>query len=195
MNWAAIRPALLSAVVQTTGLKPSCVFWKGSKEEAGWTSGGVAAKCSIASPGAFGRDEIRSSYDAVTQTRTVTISGARRFTFTVRFETQDGSDSGIAVTYADRLRARIRRRSIADALRAAEVSVATIQDTQTIDGVKSQSRVLSVAVVDLIMNGVENDVDTTEGAGDWVKQASMTGTLTNADGTKTTVPELTKRVQ
>lgn len=195
MNWPGIRPALLSVVVQTTGLPVSCVVWKGSKEEAGWTSGGVVAKCSILAPGQFGRDDVRASYDATSHTRTVTVSGARKFTFSVRFETQDGSDSGVALVYADRLRARVRRRSIGDALLAAEVSLATINDTQTIDGIKLQGRVISVAAIDLIMNGVENDVDTTQGAGDWIKQASMTGTLTDTDGTQTTVPELTKRVQ
>jgi len=195
MNWPVIRPAILSAVVSATGLAPSCVFWKGSKEEAGWTSGGVVAKCNILSPGQFGRDESRAKYDPNTQTRTVTNSGARKFTLSVRFETQDGSDSGVALVYADRLRTRIRRRSIADALLAAEVSVATMNDTQTFDGIRMQGRIISVAAMDLIMNGVENDVDTTQGAGDWIKQASMTGTLTDTDGTITTVPELTKRVQ
>lgn len=193
MNWVVMRPVLLSVVKAATGVETA--VWKGSKEEAGWSKAGIVAKLSISSgPKSLGCDEERrNSYDADTDTRTKTLCGPRQFTLTVRFETQDGSDEGIAQTYADRLRVRIYRAANNAALRAAEMSVANIMPSQPIS-VVLQGRALSVVAVDLVMNGVENDVDDTAGAADWIAQMSGVGTLTRDDGTTKTEPVETKRV-
>lgn len=192
MNWPVMRPALLSVVQAATGIKS--VVWKGSKEEAGWSSTGIVAKCSCSSPRVIGCDtERRAKY--ANGVRTKTLCGPRQFTFTVRIETQDQTDAGIALNLADRLLVRVWREANATVLRTAQMSIANIKITQAIDGIVLQGRTVSIAVVEMIMNGVENDVDDTAGAADWIAQVSATGSLTREDGTVESVPELTKRVQ
>lgn len=194
MNWPAMRPALLSVVKAATGIDPACVVWKGSKEEAGWSKGGVVAKCSVSAPRVIGCDtERRNKY--ANGTRTKTLCGPRQFTLTVRIETQDQTDASIAVNFADRLVVRCWREVNTAMLRAAAMSIANIKITQTIEGIVVQGRTLSVAVVEMVLNGVENDVDDTTGAADWIAQVGATGSLTREDGTIKSVPELTKRVQ
>lgn len=193
MNWAAMRPALLSAVQAATGIDAKSVVWKDAREAAGWSKNGVVAKCSISGIKTIGCDEERrASYDAGTNTRTITLCGVRQFSFTVRIETQDGSDSGVVDILADHLRTRIWRDSILTSLRALDMAIADVKDTQKLD-VMLQGRALSVAVIEFVMNGVENDVDDSPGAADWIAEVSGTGTLTDTDGTETTLPFDTKR--
>ena len=71
------------------------------------------------------------------------------------------------------------------ALRAVGVSIADMQPTQTID-FKHQDRDLSVAVIDVLMNGVSNDVDDSAGAGDVVESVHvMSSELLDVDGEPT----------
>lgn len=173
MRWDLIRPVLKSVVESTTGLTAAgAVAWKGSKNEGGFRPQ-VVANLSIGPVSGVGNDEERASYDAGTNTRTVTRCGQRTFTMTVRIETQDQGDASIAMVYADRLRVRMMRDSIASQLLAVGVAWADMHPTQTLEGVKVQGRTLSVAIVEVVFNGVENDVDDTAGASDWIESASI----------------------
>jgi len=195
MNWVAIRPVLKAAVQAATGVDVRSIIWKGTKEEAGWSQGGTVVKLSTSGERTVGCDEERrAKYDAGTNTRTLTLSGHRQFSFTVRIECQDESDTAVRDTLASRLRTRIWRDSITSTLRAVNVSIADIRPTVPVDNVRLQNRMLSVAVVEFLMNGVENDVDDTPGAADWIAEVHGTGTLTREDGTTFTVPTDTKRV-
>jgi len=194
MNWPVMRPALAAAVRAATGLPANNVVWKGTKEEAGWSPGGIVAKLSVSNIRSVGNDEERRvKYDAQTNTRTLTLSGARQFSFTVRIELQDESDTALRDVYADRMRVRVWRESVAKPLRAAGISVADIRPTVSVDGIRAQNRVLSVAVIEFLMNAAENDVDTTPGSAEWIAEVKSTGTLERPDGTTITVLEDTKR--
>lgn len=188
MNWPVMRPAILAAVKDASGV--AVAVWKGSKEEAGWSPTGTIAKLSVGLPRDIGSIGRRASYDPNTGVRTVTHCVAKQFSLAVRFETQDGTDAGFATMLADRLVSRIYRTHTCVALRAVDLSTVDAATVQVLDGVKIQGRVISVAIVELTMNGVENDVDDTAGSADWIEEVTTQGTLTRPDGTTTTINEV-----
>lgn len=181
MNWVAIRPALVSVVQETTGLtQAGAVVWKGSPDAAGFRPA-VTADLSITGVQTIGCDEERRKFNPTTQKQDVTRSGSRKVTMTVRFYTQDGTDSGIATTYADWLRVRAYRPSVKALLIPLNLTISDVGPTQTLDNVKIQNRVVSVAVVEVSLNATENDTDTSTGAGDWIQSASIAN-ATDANG-------------
>lgn len=184
MDWATMRPALLAVVQSATGLTdPGACAWKGSKDAVGRRPP-VVANLSCSGAGGVGVDEQRGVFDGGTQMKDITISGSRTFSLTVRIETQEQTDSGIASVFADRLRARIRRDSVYSQLSAVGLAVADIVKTQTIDNVIVDGRVLSVAVVEILLNAAENDRDDSAGSGNWINRVTGASQyLTNPDGT------------
>jgi hypothetical protein len=183
VNLATIRAAIKTAVVAASGLSDSgAVEWKGAKESA---YGRPLIRCdmSLRSIRGVGGDELRREYNEDDDVQDVTICGQRQGTLTLRFETQDGSDSGIALGYATRAMARLMRPSNLETLRAAKVSIAGFESIQTFDNVKAQDRFLSVAVLDVQLNMAEVDTDDTEGVGEFIESVQIdSDTLDNEAG-------------
>lgn len=181
MNWPAIRPVLLAAVQTVTGLTSGgSVAWRGSKE-ASVMRRYPRIDLSVRSPVSLG-DEIRKVVRESDGKKDVAVVGMRAFVFSIRIESDAQTDDGFALVYEERIRTRFMRDSIGEAFRAVGVSIADIQPTQTVD-FKLQDRDLSVAVIDVMMNGVSNDVDDTTGAGDVVESVHVASNeLLDVDG-------------
>jgi hypothetical protein len=183
MNWALVRPALLAAVQTVTGLSTGGrVAWKGSKEASvmrAYPRVDLSVR-SIVSVGDEVRKVVRDD-----GAKDVAVSGPRRFVWSIRIESDSQTDAVSALTYEERIRTRLNRPAMGDAMRAVGVSIAEIQASQTVD-FKLQDRELSVCVIDVLMNGVSNDADDTVGAGDVIESAHVySNELLNVDGTPT----------
>lgn len=183
MNFETIRAALKTACVAASGLSDAgAVEWKGTKE-ASYARPLVRCDMTLRSIRGVGNDETRREYNVTDDVQDVTICGQRQGTWTLRFETDDGSDSGIALGYATRAQARLQRQSITDDLDAANVAVVGFDAIQTFDNVKVQDRVISVAVLDVQLNLAEIDTDDTPGAGEYIASVDIaTDTLDNEAG-------------
>lgn len=181
MNWAVLQPAIRAAVQASTGLVMNGgVEWDGSSAATALRPP-VVANLSTGSVLAVGQDEEREATAA--PDRTVMISGQREIHVTVKIETQNQADDAIALVYADRLRVRIQRQSVVDALASAGLALADVSATTKVN-VTRQGRVLSVYITELTLNAAENDVDDTPGAGDWIEKVTGQSHFTNPDGTE-----------
>lgn len=168
MNWATMRAALKAQAIAASGLSaPGAVEWKGSKE-AGYSRPFPRCDMSLRSIVPQGVDEVFEEYNVDTDLLDVKVIGWRQMTWTLRVESENHADASIPLVHSERLRARLRRPSIGAALRAAGIGVSTIESTQLV-AFKSQDRDAPVAVIDVILNLVENDTDDTAEAGEFVQ--------------------------
>jgi hypothetical protein len=183
VNFSTIRAALKTACVAASGLSgDGAVEWKGTKE-ASYSRPLVRCDMSLRSIVGVGGDELRREYNADDDVQDVTICGQRAGTLTLRFETHDGSDSGIALGYAMRTMARLQRPSNQETLRNVKVALSGFSGITTLDNVKQNDRVLSVAVFDVALNMAEVDTDDTDGVGEFIESAAIaTDTLDNEAG-------------
>jgi hypothetical protein len=186
VNFATIRAALKVAAIAASGLSSTgAVEWKGTAASSAYRPL-IRCDMSLRSIRGVGNDEVRREYDADTDALVLTVCGNRAATWTLRFETQDGSDSGIAMTYAMRAMARLQRPTVLETLRESGVAVANFQAVQTFDNVKLQDRVISVAVLDVNLNLAENDTDDASDS-DFIESAQIDGdTIDHPDGTPLT---------
>lgn len=187
MDWGAIRPVLKSAVASCLGYTSPAdmarVEWKGKKQAAYGRGLGVRVDMSIGAVRGVGNDEQLLEYSGTEDANIVTLSGIRQITWTLRVESDDQDDGTIAQVYADRIRIRLGRESIAATLRAVGVAVADVLLTQPMS-YRFQDREHSVVVMDVQLNGVENDRDDSIGAGDWIETINVKSeTLYREDGT------------
>jgi hypothetical protein len=103
--------------------------------------------------------------------------------WTLRVESDDQDDGTIAQFYADRIRIRLGRQSITNALNAVGVAVADVLLAQPLN-YKLQDREHSVVVMDVQLNGVDNDRDDTAEVGNWIETINVKSeTLYREDGT------------
>lgn len=180
MNWTSIRSTLKTVVESIDGLTHS-----GAVEWADTSAAGVfrnypRVDLSVRSIVAYGDDEARIDVDEL-DVRTEYLSGHRRFTWSIRVES-DRAGSGQVLTVSDRIRTRLARRDAYATLLAAELAVADLASTQVLEFEKDGRR-YTVAVLDVFMNCAENDTDESDNAGETVEQASISSEyLLNPDG-------------
>jgi hypothetical protein len=183
MNWAAMRPAIVDAVQQATGLSmPGAVVWDGTMQASEWRPPVIV---NLGQPTVLdvGSDEERRSFTATpTPARTITRSGMRQINLVVKIETQDQSDAAVALIYADRLRVRLGRQSVIETLRAAGLTVANVGNSIPVRTIR-QGRVLSVYATEMLFNAVENDTDDTVGASNWIEDMTGQSQFKDPDGT------------
>ncbi len=182
MNWGAIRPGLLTLVAGLTGIDDvDAIHWKGSAPAGGWRRG-PRVTMSISNVRGVGRDDLRYTFVDALQNMELQVSGQRQFTWMLTFESMSPSDSDTALTYADRLRAKLSLPSSGVAMRALGVSVATVNDTKVIE-FNSQAKPYMAAIVEIEMNAVENAIDDAEDSGQWIQRAIVSSNeLINVDG-------------
>jgi hypothetical protein len=186
-----MRAALKAAVLACSGLTAAgTVEWKGTKQ-AGVARPFPRVNLSIASTKSIGVDEIRYAPGANPEVddMTANICGPRTIIMTVRVESDDQADTGIANQIIDRILVRLGRKTQHDALYAANLSYADYSGVTVMDGIKLQDRILSVAAVDITFNAVENDMNTDDEAGNWVQSGHVyQNQLKEVDGTNHVPP-------
>lgn len=199
MDWSAIRVAIKAAVVSATGLLPQYVFFDGAPEATGWkgpssTGWGSAPAfepqlppCTIElkirrveSPGT---DEARADYTATpTPGRTINRCGPRRIIVQFKIESQAGTDSLNCFAVESRLRTRLARKSIGDALQAAGMGMGDMTPAIAADYVKFD-RQMSVCICEMPFHAAENDMDDTTGTNDWIESTRAIGTMADPSAT------------
>ncbi len=184
MNWPAIRDTLAAVIAATTSLPLDAITWAG---EIPASSAVITTRAVLSTPtvAGIGIDEVRSSVNGLNDV-TVNLCGQRRFTWSIQIESQE--DTQLAYVLIDNVRTRIRRQSIRDMLNVVGVAIGTeLGATQR--NVVQNGRQVTWAVMDMNMLAVENDLDTTLGAGQWIGEALIAGTVgdANPDGTAQTV--------
>ncbi len=166
MNWDAIRPAIAEL---TRKLMPADnaiqVEWKGAINAVAWRKG-PRATLSMRSIRGVGNDEWR--WDGATKR----YAGMRQATLTIKLEGESALDDQIIFAAADRFRMGLRFESSTALLNRLGLAVATIEPTLTIE-FNTQTNSRSVAVIDVQLNAVDNQVDDNEGASDWIDKADV----------------------
>jgi hypothetical protein len=166
MNYEAIRPALKeltrTLVSANSGL---AVEWKGAVA-AGAFRKGPRVTMSLRSIRGVGKDEWRRSG------ATLRYAGARMATLTFKLEGESPLDEDIIFAAADRLRMGLRFESSTAVLNALGLGVATIEPTETIE-FNTQGNSRSVAVIDVQLNAVDNQVDDNDGTSDTIELTTV----------------------
>lgn len=181
MNWTTIRSTLKTAIEGVDGLSHAGAVEWGDSAQASVMRPMPRIDLTIRSLRGIGDDEPRTGYDEDTDTMETALCGHRQFTVSIRVES-DKATGGEAMTIADRLRVRLGRENVTQALRTGGLAIADIAATQVLD-FKTDGRALVVAVLDVIVNAAENDVDDHERAGDFIEHVvGASEYLTNPDG-------------
>lgn len=179
MNWPVMRDALIAQVRAISGVdNERSVAWADSAEGAAFRAF-PHIDLSVRSVISYGDDESRIDIDQSDEP-TEYLSGPRRFTWTIKVEADGSSDD--ALTLADRIRARLRRNTVRAELASARMAIASIEPTQPLS-YKTDGRSYQVAVIDVLVNAVENDVDDSDEAGNTIRDAEVASEyLTDPDG-------------
>lgn len=195
MDLAAIKDAIRTAVANATEIPLANIQWVATAESGIWRAW-PCVDLVFRAPTKLGWDNHLRAYDEATDKLTRTIAGPRTFRVEVRVET-DRQDGGYeAMTYIMRLQTRLQRPAIRGSLADVGVNVATLGPGVDAD-ITVDDRVVSLSVLDVVFNTVENDVDTTE-VGDYAESLRFESTpdkLRDPDGTAAehqvtvTVPE------
>jgi hypothetical protein len=107
------------------------------------------------------------------------MHGIREFTLNVQARSYDLSYSHLAIEYAERIRTRIKRRSVLDTLLPYGCTYVSSGPIADLEG-REDGQALSIANVDLFMRaGFE---DTSETGLGWIETISLTSHVLNAAG-------------
>jgi hypothetical protein len=176
VNYATWQEAVRDAVVLASGVRDVDVFWAGTKE-VGFAHKSPRISLSCNTFARIGRDEKRRKFTAPS-TRTVAHVGNRRITISVRVESDDQAPGSSAVAVAGLLTTRIDFAAVRALLKPAKIVVLEVLPGVTRD-YATQSRMLSVSVVDLICLAAESLLDTGAGTPDasWIETAHGEGEL------------------
>lgn len=176
MNWTAIRGTLKAVVESIDGLTHAgAVEWMDTAA-AGYARSYPRIDLSARSVKSYGDDESRIDVDELDH-RTEYLSGPRRFTWSIRVESERAS-TGEVLTIVDRLSTRLWRRDTYATLLAARLAVTDYAETQVLDYERDGRRYV-VAVLDFFVNAAENDTDDSTYAGETIEQASIASEYIN----------------
>lgn len=186
MNWPAIYSALMQAAA-LSGVSADSMSWNDQPSSPVWSSGATIG-AQVSSARAYSWDEeVRTdppSPNPDNLPQSVAMEGQRQFTWQVRVEVQDTAAERFALGYLDRLRARLQRSSTeVSILLPAGLAVIEIMPAVKVRNIKD-TRSISTYVMEVVMAGVESDVDDTYGAGDYIGTVNLSSnTLKSTDGT------------
>lgn len=156
MNWTDICPALVS-VFTSIAVDDASGTWKAewSDRHRDYISPeqGLALYLKVTSCVTIGEDEDRyDDDDSVTQT------GLRRFILNVQADVAEDQDNRSALQTLERIRTRLRRRAVLDALLDVNVALVEVGNTQNVSAT-FDSRVWSIGSLDVTFCAAVNDTD------------------------------------
>jgi hypothetical protein len=185
MDWTPIYAALAQAAT-LSGIPASAIAWSDQPAAATWASGPTMAM-RISPERSYGWDEEERTDPPAPNPgnlpQTVNVAGQREFTWQIRVQVQNSDPATIAVRFLDRLRVRLQRTTTeTQILLPAGLAVIQIMPTVPIVNVKD-NRTISTHVMEVLMGAVENDLDDTLGAGDYIAQVGiLSNKLQSPDG-------------
>lgn len=188
-NWSEVRPGLVAILTELAqspqGVQPQgwAAEWRDGQRKATPNSGllkGVTLTMRITSCIGIGDDDNRFEQATADSDLQENIYGLRRVTLNLQCEATEISDSQWAMSVLERIRTRLRRQRIIDALLDLNVGIVRILATTDISA-KRQQHTLSRANLDVILTLVSCDADpVTTG---WISSVVITNELHDVDGT------------
>lgn len=184
IDWAPIKSGIKSLLVDLTGVTPR---WNDEAEGGVW-SGDPSLWLRLRALSEIGYEDERRSQPTATDDAIVNTTQQKTFTLSIRAESfsQDIADPRHAGAMLETIKTRLKRRSTAIRL-AGLFSIATYQPTKFFNYRDADDRLLNVYVMDLNCATVDNDIDTTPGAGGWINEVTTVGTITDAGATPQTL--------
>lgn len=181
IDWVAIKGALKPLVSDLMGLPPEQIRWQDEPEGTSWVNFPTVL-LRVKSIVGNGTEEERRE-DQGDDDQTVNVCGQKHFTLSIRVEsdTQDISDPNQAGAFGETLKTRLARTSSVERLTPI-MGIADFLSTTWFDYVDKAGRQISTYVMDLLCLTVDNDPDTTDGAGSFINEAEIDGTLTDDAG-------------
>lgn len=138
------------------------IYWDGEAETPMATvpyvvspAGACRVRLSLSTAIQVGADDVRNVHNLSTDAIETTVSGNRLATLSLRIEADAREE---AYETAERVRTRLRFRAAHELLKAANISIATIENNQGID-YSWDNRDISACVLDIRLNIGSNDRD------------------------------------
>lgn len=191
-TWTDVNPALISifgAIASPDeGTVPGqnwSAEWRDRKVTAVATSGifkGVKLYLKITSVAGVGDDDRRLDFTSGIQE---TVYGLRRVTLNLQVTTQDSSDVSWGLAILERVRSRMRRRSVIDQLLALNIAIARIGTTTDISR-KQDAHIQSRGNLDIVLTMVSSDADPVPTG--WIAILEFSSAIQDVDGTTLPVP-------
>lgn len=175
IDWSTLKPAIAGQIATLTGLDPRLVKWV--DEPSGNLAGAspiVWLRVSSMVPVGV---EYETRTDNGTGDQTVSVVGHRDFTLSIRIESfaLDLANDNHSANVGEALRIRLKR-STSIAARSGIFAIREVLMTKWISYIESQ-RTITAYLMDLLCAAVDVDIDDTDGAGDWIGEADITGTI------------------
>lgn len=158
VNQEAIRAALALCIGESIP-----IYWDGEAEaplytvpySVGAPNGACHVVLKLATAIQVGEDEARGVWNATSQMVETTFSGNRLATLSLRIESNNREE---AYETAERVRTRLRFRAPHELLKAANISIATVEQNRNVD-YAWDNRDISACIIDIRLNIGSNDRD------------------------------------
>lgn len=165
----AVQEAIRQAVISASGTTD--VQWQGSARAARFGKG-PQIDLVLRGAASIGQDETRRGFDPDEDVLTETQSGNRHLPVSIRIEADTQKPGENAQAVAMRLRARLSRSNVLDALQAGNVALVEVMPTINADYRDQDARKVSLAVVDVLFATTENDANDAI-SGDYIATAEI----------------------
>jgi hypothetical protein len=180
IDWVTIKPTAKGLIADLTQLGSDRVLFADEAEGGTW-SRDPHIRLTIFGLGEIGHQEERYQQPVLNDTTDdlqVNIVEQKRFTLSVRCEgdTQDIADPMHAGSILETLKTRLRRPTSAARMQGI-FAIADYRPTKRVDYRDQDGRQVSAYVMDLACTTVDNDADDTPGAGGFVNETIINGTV------------------
>jgi hypothetical protein len=172
MEWEAIAEGMDDLVTDLTDLvEPDAVLWDWEAARVEWRPF-PRATLSMVSVVPIGIDEERRSHPGGNAQQLVAMVGQRIVTVQLRVDTDDGDHALLARTIAAKVQDRMWRTTSLSRLRTFGVALSTVRDLGDQD-FADDSKVYSVALLEIVLLASAVEADDTAGAGDWIRRVQL----------------------
>lgn len=175
IDWTSIKSAVRPAISDLTALPAAQVKWRDESAGSGWiTDPTIYLRLKDITEVGY-QQEVRS--DNAPADQTVTVTQQKQFTLSIRAESfsQPIDSPKHAGALIDVLRTRLKRTTSTERFHGL-FSILLYQRVQFFEYV-NQDRQVCAYVMDLTCGAVDNDIDTTTGAGGYINEVIGTGTV------------------
>lgn len=177
IDWATIKKTAHDVIAGVMHLEPGQVRWRDEAEGGTWMRSPTLL-LSIFAPSDVGYAEERRTHANDTDDAQVVVSQQKSFTLSVRAEsfTQKIDEPNHGAALLETLKTRLQRSTSISRL-AGIFAITSFDKTRPFDYVDESNRKVSAHVMDLMCATVDNDLDTSEGAGGWIREVRGSGTI------------------
>lgn len=189
MSWSDVREAVRLAIAEATQLEDVAGLRNTTTRRVEWRNratasrmvSGAWAELRFYSPVAMGVDETRYSFETNPDRLVPNYGGPRQFNVQVLLQADNQEPDADAVgILAGRLRTRLRRREILDALLEAGVAFVRMGPSIEVDYTDINGREISASTTEMTFACAEIDVDESEDAS-WIAELEYTLEVENGD--------------